>query len=69
MVHAYIHAMKRYRPDPANPRQLVPNRETIEAIKASRRGEVTTAGPPGKLLKSLNADEAPITSDWLELTS
>jgi DNA-damage-inducible protein J len=35
---------------------LVPNRETIEAMKAARRGEVTTAGPPGKLLKSLNAD-------------
>jgi len=32
-------------------------------MKASRHGEVTTAGPSGKLLKSLNADEAPITSD------
>jgi DNA-damage-inducible protein J len=35
---------------------LVPNRETIDAMKAARRGELTTAGPPGKLLKSLNAD-------------
>jgi DNA-damage-inducible protein J len=35
---------------------LVPNKETIEAMKAARRGELTTAGPPGKLLKSLNAD-------------
>jgi DNA-damage-inducible protein J len=35
---------------------LVPNRETIEAMKAARRGEVVTAGPPGELLTSLNAD-------------
>ncbi len=34
---------------------LVPDQETIEAIKATRRGELTTAGPPAKLLKSLNA--------------
>ncbi len=35
---------------------LVPNEETIEAMKAARLGELTTVGPPGKLLKSLNAD-------------
>jgi DNA-damage-inducible protein J len=35
---------------------LVPNRETIDAMKAARRGELTTVGPPGELLKSLNAD-------------
>ena len=35
---------------------LVPNDETIEAMKAARRGELTTVGPPGKLLTSLNAD-------------
>jgi DNA-damage-inducible protein J len=35
---------------------LVPNDETIEAMKAARRGELATAGPPGKLLASLNAD-------------
>ncbi len=35
---------------------LVPNRETIEAMKAAERGEVTTVGHPRKLLKSLNAD-------------
>jgi DNA-damage-inducible protein J len=35
---------------------LVPNKETIEAMKAARRGELTTAGPPGKLLASLTAD-------------
>ena len=34
---------------------LVPNDETIEAMKAARRGELTTAGLPGKLLASLNA--------------
>jgi DNA-damage-inducible protein J len=35
---------------------FVPNEETIEAMKAARRGEVTTVGSPGKLLASLNAD-------------
>ena len=35
---------------------LVPNEETIEAMKAARRGELTTVGPPGKLLPNLNAD-------------
>jgi DNA-damage-inducible protein J len=35
---------------------LIPNEETIEAMRAARRGELTTAGPPGKLLTSLNAD-------------
>ena len=35
---------------------LVPNEETIEAMKAARRGELTTVGPPGKLLASLNAE-------------
>ena len=35
---------------------LVPNEEIIEAMKASRRGELVTVGPPRKLLASLNAD-------------
>jgi len=35
---------------------LVPNDETIEAMKAARRGERTTVGPPEKLLTSLNED-------------
>lgn len=35
---------------------LVPNAETIEAMKAARRGELTTVGKPGSLLASLNAD-------------
>ena len=33
---------------------LVPNAETIEAMKAARRGELVTAGAPDKLLGSLN---------------
>jgi len=37
---------------PFGPR--VPNAETIEAMKAARRGEVVTAGSPDKLVKSLN---------------
>jgi DNA-damage-inducible protein J len=35
---------------------LVPNKETIDAIKAARRGELTTVGPPGKLIASLKAE-------------
>jgi DNA-damage-inducible protein J len=35
---------------------LVPNEETIEAMKAARRGDLVTVGPPGKLLASLNTD-------------
>lgn len=36
---------------------LVPNAETIAAMKAARRGELVTAGPPDKLIASLNADD------------
>ena len=36
---------------------LVPNDETIEAIKAVRRGEVTTVGSVDELFESLNADD------------
>jgi DNA-damage-inducible protein J len=35
---------------------LVPNEETIEAMRAARRGELTSVGPPGRLIASLNAD-------------
>jgi DNA-damage-inducible protein J len=35
---------------------LVPNDETIEAMKAARRGEVVSAGSPDELLASLNED-------------
>lgn len=34
---------------------LVPNAETIEAMKAARRGELVKVGPPENLLDSLNA--------------
>jgi DNA-damage-inducible protein J len=35
---------------------LVPNEETIETMKAARCGELTTVGPPGQLIASLNAE-------------
>jgi DNA-damage-inducible protein J len=36
---------------------LVPNAETIEAMKAARRGDVVKVGSPDKLLTSLNAGD------------
>ena len=36
---------------------LVPNAETIEAMKAARRGELTRLGSAEELLTSLNADD------------
>jgi DNA-damage-inducible protein J len=36
---------------------LVPNAETIKAMKAARRGKLVTAGKPGKLLAALNEDD------------
>jgi DNA-damage-inducible protein J len=36
---------------------LVPNEETIEAMKAARRGELVTVGSTDELLASLNADD------------
>ncbi|HJS86214.1 MAG TPA: type II toxin-antitoxin system RelB/DinJ family antitoxin, partial [Acetobacteraceae bacterium] len=35
---------------------LVPNAETVAAMKAARCGEVVTVGEPKDLLASLNAD-------------
>ena len=35
---------------------LVPNKETIEAMKAARRGEFAWEGSADKLLEHLNAD-------------
>jgi DNA-damage-inducible protein J len=35
---------------------LVPNAETVEAMKAARRGDVITVGKPSRLLASLDAD-------------
>ena len=36
---------------------LIPNAETIEAMKAARRGKLTKVGHPDGLLESLNADD------------
>jgi DNA-damage-inducible protein J len=36
---------------------LVPNAETIEAMKAARRGELVTVSSPEELLASLNGDD------------
>jgi len=34
---------------------LVPNAETVEAMKSARRGKLTKVGKPEKLLRKLNA--------------
>jgi DNA-damage-inducible protein J len=36
---------------------LIPNDETIEAMKAARRGELTTVKSPENLLNRLNEDD------------
>jgi DNA-damage-inducible protein J len=36
---------------------LVPNAETVEAMKAARRGELVKVGSPDNLLASLNAGD------------
>jgi len=36
---------------------LVPNAETVEAMKAARRGELVTAGSTKALLATLNEDD------------
>jgi len=36
---------------------LVPNEDTIEAIKAARRGDVTSVASVDALFESLNADD------------
>lgn len=36
---------------------LVPNAETVEAMKAARRGELVDVGAPEDLLRSLNASD------------
>jgi len=36
---------------------LIPNEETIQAIKAARRGELVTVGSAENLLNSLNEDD------------
>jgi DNA-damage-inducible protein J len=36
---------------------LIPNAETIEAMKAARNGELTTVGSVDELIADLNADD------------
>jgi DNA-damage-inducible protein J len=36
---------------------LVPNAETVEAMRAARRGELVSVGSPDALLASLNAGD------------
>ena len=36
---------------------LIPNDETIEAMKAARRGDIVEVGGPGGLMADLNADD------------
>jgi len=36
---------------------LMPNAETVEAMKAARRGELVTVGSIDNLLADLNADD------------
>ena len=50
--------MVRIATDRALPFQpLIPNDETIAAMKAARRGELTTVESPENLLNRLNADD------------
>jgi len=37
--------------------ELVPNEETIEAMKAAQRGELVTAGSAGDLIEKLNTGD------------
>jgi DNA-damage-inducible protein J len=52
--HLMMVRIAKEKAQPFGPR--VPSKETIEAMKTARRRELTTVGPPGKLLPSLNAD-------------
>jgi DNA-damage-inducible protein J len=36
---------------------LVPNKKTVRAIEAARRGELSAAGKPQNLIHRLNADD------------
>jgi DNA-damage-inducible protein J len=36
---------------------IVPNKKTVKAIEAARRGELTTVGRPQNLVHRLNADD------------
>jgi len=53
----------RYGKDKALPFEpLVPNSDTIEAMKAARRGDLVTVDPSDNLLASLDA------GDWVQRT-
>ena len=54
---AFRMLLKRVAADKALPFEpLVPNAETVEAMRSARRGDVVTVGKPANLLASLNAD-------------
>ena len=54
---AFRMLLKRVAADKALPfAPLAPNAETVEAMKAARRGDLVTVGGPSSLLASLNAD-------------
>ena len=54
---AFRMLLKRVAAEKALPFELlVPNAETIAAMKAARRGDLVTVGDPAQLLASLNAD-------------
>ncbi len=36
---------------------LIPNAETVEAMKAARKGDLVAVASPGALIASLNADD------------
>ena len=55
---AFRMMMMRIAADKALPFEpLIPNAETVEAMKAARRGELVKAGSPENLLESLNAGD------------
>jgi DNA-damage-inducible protein J len=55
---AFRMMMMRIAADKALPFEpLIPNAETVEAMKAARRGELVKAGPAENLLASLNAGD------------
>lgn len=49
--------MTRIATDKALPFDLQPNAETIKALEAARRGEVTTVSSFDELIEKLNADD------------
>jgi len=54
---AFRMLLKRVAADKALPFEpLVPNAETVEAMRSARRGDVVTVGKPANLLASLNVD-------------